>query len=130
MSDWFTVLALAGLTGIITRSYLLQGVRDSIKQPKLKYLINCPQCTGFWVGFFYGVLSCGSRSHSMLVILLSIGLWAGAVSLFSSATVGLLDYLSFAKSRLLNDIANDAASLITPSSEQEVAQEVDDEVGE
>lgn len=130
MSDWFAVLALAGLTGIITRSYLLQGVRDSIKQPKLKYLINCPQCTGFWVGVFFGLVDGCRRGDSVLSILVYTGLWAGAVSLFSSATVTSLDYLSFAKTRLLNDIANDAASLITPTSDQEVDQEVDEEVGE
>lgn len=130
MSDWFTVLALAGLTGIITRSYLLQSVRDSIKQPKLKYLINCPQCTGFWVGVFFGLVDGCRRGDSVLSILVYTGLWAGAVSLFSSATVTSLDYLSFAKTRLLNDIANDAASLITPTSDQEVDQEADEEVGE
>lgn len=114
MSDWFAVLALAGITGIITRSYLLQGFRDRIQIPKLKYLINCPQCTGFWVGLIYAIFT-SSRGN----ILLSMFLWAGAVSLFSSATVTSLDYLSFAKSRLLNEIANDAASLVIGSKEAE-----------
>lgn len=121
MSDWFEVLALAGITGIITRSYLLQGVRDAIKIPKLKYLINCPQCTGFWVGFIYAFFI-SSPSN----ILFNIVLWAGAVSLFSSATVTGLDYLSFAKSRLLNEIANDAASLVINSQEAEDGEVNDD----
>lgn len=114
MANLFEVLALAGITGIITRSYLLQGVRDRITIPKLKYLINCPQCTGFWVGLIYA-LFVPTRSN----ILMNMVLWAGAVSLFSSATVTSLDYLSFAKSRLLNDIANDAASLVIGSKEAE-----------
>ena len=113
MKNLFEVLALAGITGIITRSYLLQGLRDRIQIQKLKYLINCPQCTGFWVGLFYGIFT-STRSN----ILLNMFLWAGVVSLFSSATVAALDYLSFAKSRLLNDIANDAASLVIGSQEE------------
>ena len=44
------ILAVYGMTYIITKSFLFQSFRDLfIKHKYLSYLVNCPVCMGFWV---------------------------------------------------------------------------------
>lgn len=50
---FFEIIALVGIVNVLTRSYLLQAVRDEIPWQKAKYAANCPQCTGVWVGAIY-----------------------------------------------------------------------------
>lgn len=84
-------------------------------------MLNCPQCTGFWVGVIYGVYSV--LNHNKVVADMSfILLLGGLVSLVASAIVPLLDYLSFAKTVLVNKIANEADEIMssnTKAQEQE-----------
>ncbi len=98
----FEILALAGIVNILTRSYLLQTVRETLPWAHLRYAANCPQCTGVWVGAIYYLIAvCPYNSPKMLV---EICMWAGMVSLVSSAITAALDYLSFAKSLLISRI--------------------------
>lgn len=49
--DIFHLLGATGLTFIITRSYIMERLRDyAIRWPKIHHLVNCPQCSGFWCG--------------------------------------------------------------------------------
>lgn len=52
------LLAIAGLTGIITKSHILLPVRNWVaaRSKMLGKLIRCPQCMGFWVGLSYGFI--------------------------------------------------------------------------
>ena len=115
------VLALVGIVSIITRSYILQILRDKAPTSQLRYMLNCPQCTGFWVGIIYGVYAV--LNHNKVVSDISlILLLGGLVSLVASAIIPLLDYLSFAKTVLVNKIANEANDIMnsnTKTQEQE-----------
>lgn len=48
------ILMACGLTNIITSEYIFEPVREwwqkVWKWEKMKYLISCPVCCGFWVG--------------------------------------------------------------------------------
>ena len=103
MSTIFEIIALVGVTNIITRSFLLQPVRDMIPWQKVKYAANCPQCSGFWVGLLYYV--CILSDYNAHNYLAEAVLWGAIVSLASSFVVAVLDYLSFAKSHLLESIS-------------------------
>jgi len=49
---WFVeILALCGITQIITTSRLFAPLRNHIPTTQLKYMISCPQDMGFSVGF-------------------------------------------------------------------------------
>ena len=108
---FFVVLALVGIVSIITRSYIMQTIREKAPGKKLRYMLNCPQCSGFWVGLFYGVYdqfygawSIGFRNY------VSVLLWGGLVSLSASVIIPLMDYVSFAKTDLVNKIARSGDS--------------------
>ena len=45
------ILALCGVTQIITTSYLFASVRRYVPTDHLKYMLSCSQCMGFWIGF-------------------------------------------------------------------------------
>lgn len=103
MSTIFEIIALVGITNIITRSFLLQPVRDIIPWQKVKYAANCPQCSGFWVGLLYYIFVASDYcAHNYLANAI---LWGAMISLTSSFAVAVLDYLSFAKSHLLESIS-------------------------
>lgn len=56
MELWLFFLAGIGLDFIVTRSYILEPVRDwSIRFPKLNYLINCLMCSGLWCGMIAAI---------------------------------------------------------------------------
>lgn len=57
--DIFHLLGATGLTFIITRSYIMEPIRDyAIRWPKFHHLLNCPQCSGFWCGLLVFSLTC------------------------------------------------------------------------
>ena len=121
MNSVLVILALVGMVGIITRSYLLQVIRDKAPTSSLRYMLNCPQCTGFWVGVIYGIFMVLNHNKVLSDISLVL-LMGGLVSLGASAIVPLLDYLSFAKTVLVNKIANEADEIMsnnTKAQEQE-----------
>ena len=104
----FTLFGLVGVVSIITRSYIMQPIREKAPGRKLRYMLNCPQCSGFWVGLFYGVYDVFyTRFYAdVLSTILIVLLWGGLVSLASSVVIPLMDYVSFAKTDLVNKIAN------------------------
>lgn len=95
----FEIIALAGIVNVLTRSYLLQPVRESLPWEKIKYAAQCPQCTGVWVGAIYYLF--GVCPYNGPRMLLDICLWAGMVSLASSFMVSILDFISFAQSAMI-----------------------------
>ena len=97
MSNWFILFGLAGVVNVLTRSYLLQPLRERVPFQKLRYMANCPQCTGIWVGFFYCLLCL----FPCLLKPFSLFIWGGAVSLCADIFVTTLDVFAFGKSALL-----------------------------
>ena len=51
MMFFYYILSVWGATHILVASKITDGVRDwmLINSPKLGYLLNCYQCTSFWV---------------------------------------------------------------------------------
>jgi hypothetical protein len=78
------ILGLVGITIIITAGAIFEDIREKISQNSnvLGKLINCPMCTGFWVGFFFGFAS--GIAPPIIV--------GGLVSLLSWSTYSLVDY--------------------------------------
>ena len=79
-----------GITIIFTKGDILEFFRDSISNmsDKLGYLVNCPMCSGFWIGAVSGfalglnpILSAGMvsffswLSYSVVEALYAIGLY-------------------------------------------------------
>lgn len=109
--DLFSLFALVGIVSIITRSYIMQKIREKAPGKNLRYMLNCPQCSGFWVGLFYGAyeqfyVARFLSFHSFVQVLL----WGGLISLASSIVIPLMDYVSFAKTDLVNKIARSGDS--------------------
>lgn len=97
MSSWFILFGLAGIVNVLTRSYLLGPLRERVPSQTLKYMANCPQCMGMWVGFLYVCLCL----FPCLLKPFSIFIWGGAVSLCADIFVTTLDVFAFGKSALL-----------------------------
>lgn len=59
MSFELFTLGLVGVTVIITAGSIFEGIREKVSSfsPALEKLINCPMCTGFWVGLFFGIIT-------------------------------------------------------------------------
>ena len=74
------LLELAGLTGltlIIVRAAIFKRLRDwflQVRPDDIGYLFTCPQCMGFWLGLFGGMVYGG---------IFPAPLYAGAVSLLA-----------------------------------------------
>lgn len=78
MPVWvLTVLGGAGITLVVTRSWLTEGLRHKIqvRSEWLGYLASCPQCLGIWIGFALGLVT-HEGWRSLLI--------AGAVSVVAS----------------------------------------------
>ena len=56
MSVELIILGLVGITIIITVGSIFEDIRERISEKSniIGKLINCPMCTGFWIGFFFG----------------------------------------------------------------------------
>lgn len=52
------LISFVGITLIITSSSIMSGFRDIFSKIGIyaEELINCPMCTGFWVGFIVSYL--------------------------------------------------------------------------
>lgn len=57
MISLFSALGLTGITIILTSGAILDGFRSWVAQRSafLGKLIDCPMCSGFWVGLLYGL---------------------------------------------------------------------------
>ncbi len=86
MSTELIILGLVGITIIITTGAIFEELREKISDLSqvLGKLINCPMCTGFWVGFFFGFLS--EIAPPIIV--------GGLVSVLSWALYSVVDYFS------------------------------------
>lgn len=76
---YFSGLIVMGVwvTYIVTRSYLLIGVRDKIssKYPILGYALECPVCFGTWVGVLLAIITVlGIRIPNHIFIIPSVSL--------------------------------------------------------
>lgn len=80
------ILGLVGVTVIITAGSIFEGLREKIASlsPFLEKLINCPMCTGFWVGLFFGFIT----DYGPPIIL------GGLVSLLSWAVYTVIFYFA------------------------------------
>lgn len=86
MISLFTALGLTGITIIITSGSILDGFRAWVAQRSafLGKLIDCPMCSGFWVGLLYG----------FWLETVSAILFAGLISLSSWAIYTIIDYFA------------------------------------
>jgi hypothetical protein len=73
----YTLLALMGITIIISSSEIFSGIREKVSEYSefLGKLISCTMCTGFWVGFFFSLLGISDISPLFLGALISISSW-------------------------------------------------------
>jgi hypothetical protein len=86
MSIELLTLGLVGITIIITSSVIFEDIRERISNSSQVFgkLINCPMCTGFWVGLFFGFIS--DMAPPILI--------GGLVSLLSWSVYTVIDYFS------------------------------------
>jgi hypothetical protein len=84
MSIELIILGLVGITVIITAGSIFEDFRNKISESSiiLGKLINCPMCTGFWVGFFFGFIANVAPPIIM----------GGLVSLISWSVYSIVDY--------------------------------------
>lgn len=85
MNTLLMIFGLAGLTVIITSGAIFEGVREilSSKSKSVEKLINCPMCTGFWVGLIYG-----------FYIEISPVILAGVIAILAWSIYTIVDYFS------------------------------------
>lgn len=86
MISLFAVLGLTGITIILTSGAILDGFRSWVARRSafLGKLIDCPMCSGFWVGLLYG----------LWLEPVSAILFAGLISLSSWAIYTIIDYFA------------------------------------
>jgi Na+/proline symporter len=86
MSIELMIFGLVGITIIITAGSIFEELRNKVneKSSVLGKLINCPMCTGFWVGFFFGFID--GMAPPMIT--------GGLVSLLSWITYSIVDYIN------------------------------------
>ncbi len=109
------LFGLVGIVYIITRSRLTQKLRVRFPSERLRYMLNCAQCTGFWVGFLFYLTTTPEWSNIVFhpstaqtqIATLSFAsiiapfVYGGLISLLSSLTVNLLELIAFAKDWLV-----------------------------
>lgn len=86
MTMFLTILGLTGITVILTSGAILDGFRSWVASHSafLGKLIDCPMCSGFWVGLLYGLYAAP----------LSAMFFAGLISLSSWAIYTIIDYFA------------------------------------
>jgi integral membrane sensor domain MASE1 len=84
MSIELIILGLVGITVIITAGSIFEEIRNKVSESSvvLGKLINCPMCTGFWIGFFFGFTV--DMGPAIIV--------GGLVSLLSWTIYSIVDY--------------------------------------
>lgn len=101
------IIGLVGLTNIITRSYVLQPLREMVPSDALKYMVSCPMCMGFWVGVLYFCIFMPTdTSFSFCITLFETIMYGGLISVCSATMVLLLDYVAFKKTALIDEISH------------------------
>ena len=81
------ILASAGLTHIIVDSDIMESLRN-ICPKKIKKLLTCHQCTGFWSGM---LVSVGAfNSFDPIIIFLS-GLMGSYIGMFSDTILDKME---------------------------------------
>jgi len=70
------VIACIGAVLIITRSSIVEPLKDRLSSKVVKFL-DCPMCVGFWVGIVDGLVS-----GSPLLICIRLGFAISAMSFF------------------------------------------------
>ena len=95
--DYFLfILSSVGITTIFTISSIFEPVRDFLEKRSayVGEMINCPMCTGFWVGLV--VSAC---SFDMNIV------YAGAIASFSSwMMISLVELIQVKSQYILNSI--------------------------
>ena len=86
MTMLLTILGLTGLTVILTSGAILDSFRAWVARHSafLGKLIDCPMCSGFWVGLLYGLWA--SPPSAIL--------FAGLISLSSWTIFTIVDYFA------------------------------------
>jgi len=86
MNILLTILGLTGITIIITSGAILDHFRAWVasRSAFLGKLIDCPMCSGFWVGLIYGL--CTAPYSAIL--------FGGLISLSSWTIYTIVDYFS------------------------------------
>ncbi len=106
-----TILGLIGIVYIITRSRLTQQLRVQFPNERFRYMLNCAQCTGFWIGFLFYLTTNPELALTLYAsaadptifktltfsLIFSPFIYGGLISLLSSLTVNLLELIAFAK---------------------------------
>ena len=83
---WFCLISY-GLTQILVYGKILDPIRP--KSGKLGQLLECPMCTGFWVGLFLWFV----KDHTELFTFDNSPITAFLCGTISSATAYVLDVL-------------------------------------
>ena len=125
--DILVLLALVGIVSIITRSYIMEKIREKAPGKNLRYMLNCPQCSGFWVGLFFGLyFQLYIERVFAFSSFVNVLLWGGLVSLLSSIIIPLTDYLSFAKTLLVNKLTVIPSDNVSEDSDVDADEPVSD----
>jgi hypothetical protein len=109
------IFGLVGIVYIITRSYLLQNVKASIPIASIRYALNCAQCTGFWVGFLFYLITTPDLVYTLQdsyynptlletispSTIISPFIYGGLISVLSSITINVLELIAFSKDWLI-----------------------------
>ena len=95
------ILALVGIVNILTRSFIFQPLREKLPPGQIRYFSECPQCIGFWVGFFGSPLVHLVSTSWDVGMLVNAVLVGGLVSVVSSCVIHTLDVIPFTRSYLI-----------------------------
>lgn len=102
----FLIIGLVGITNILTRSFILQPLREIVPTNTLKYMVACPMCMGFWVGVLYFfAFRPTTTSFTLFSSFVETFIYGGLISACSAFGVLLLDYIAFLKTALLDEIS-------------------------
>ena len=91
MNIIYVLIACIGLTIIITQSTLFSPFREFIERRSSFFgdLIECPMCTGFWVGLFMSFL----YGYDSIFLCFGTSLFSWLVSIIGNLLISLSYYL-------------------------------------
>jgi len=72
------VLAIVGLTTIITQSKLFASIRRVLESRTGSKFLYCPMCVGFWVGLVLSLFQFGCCSTRYWLLTLLVDGWASS----------------------------------------------------
>jgi len=87
----FFVLSSCGITFLITHSSIFEPVREFIgrRSDFFGELVNCPMCSGFWVGFFISIIDFQDYNPIYSGAIVSLVSWLIAVFAFYINSIAL-----------------------------------------